>query len=303
MFKWRKEFSISDCILDSEWKSPKGEFKIRPYGKRSESNPFDEIGIRGQCDVNYPSSDNGYQEALRRQIEDVFSCYSMLFRECKEISYISSYELLNEDELKLKGIECTHTADPITLRLKSRFESSKFDEAWALFKKISVDQYSDSYKTCIRWFNRGLISDEIEDSFISFWISFNILYATHNIINGNSYSTDIGKMDALIDKLKVKSCKELLKSYKNSIKYIRKNYLNKFCSNNGTIDYVWELDDKIKNRKYKESVKELTHIIYVIRKYVFHEGKIFNNIDKESMKKITPILANVVQLCFNNLIN
>jgi hypothetical protein len=295
-YLWKKKFFINNVNLDSEWKSPDKKFAVRPVINGKETSTI------GYYKLEHDDADLKYKEKAIKEIEKVFTCYSLLNVKSVNIGYFIKDDLLNRDELEKKGLTIPpFEIGPMRFSIKPSFVSSNFDSAYNLYHKIISDKNANALETCIRWFKKGLSEELSYDKFLALWISFNAFYNMYWTSKKTSKNgKEAPKITFLAKNLfDENSSKNVITSKRCSdcVHYLISNFQGRYYSSTRRTDWIKKLSICLSKGQYHKALEKLLLSIYSIRGTLFHGEKGFSKQEEIVIIQANFPLVEIIRKC------
>lgn len=291
-YNWKVNFCIEYIKVNKKWNKD-NLYMIPDVEKRDGLSDKNEI--RGYCLVN-TKGDNQKEaeEKAKQKIEGVIaSCSVLTGLENLHVSYIVPPQVLNEKELKKKGLPVTRSVGPIVLYAEGTLTSDNLDSSFEFFQKVDALSNRDSVRLTMNWFKRGLDYREPYDRFIAFWISFNAFY--NLFYKGSVDDADSYKMKTLaLNLFDEAEAKQLLDDHSKIISQLIA-LKGRFLSLSGNTDYAYELEKRLKTGNYRSALENAIRCLYSIRKTLFHGTRGITESEKKIVEDVNPFLKQIVR--------
>lgn len=292
-YVWKVSFRLEDWKLSRKWS--KDNLYMFPHATKRKVLS-DKHEIRGFYIAR--TKDDNQEEAVEKakeRIEGVIaSLSSMTGTEGLTASYIWPPEVVNEKELRKKGLPVTRKIPhPLVLRVQRPITPQHLDSSFGFLQRVGALPNRDAFRVTMNWFKRGVDYDEPYDRFIALWISFNALY---NLYYPKSVDdTDTAKMDNLaLNLFSEARAKQLLNSHSKTVSQLI-TLKGSFLSQSGKTDYAAELEKELLAGNYREALRNAIRCLYGIRKTLFHGARDISESDKKIVEDANPFLKEIVR--------
>lgn len=291
-YHWKVNFCIEYIKLSKKWK--KDDLYMIPNVEKRQGLS-DKNEIRGYCLVNTISDNQKEAEArAKERIEGVIaSCSVLTGNERLQVSYIGAPQVLNEEELKKKGLPVTRSVGPFKLYAESSLTSENLDSSFDFYRKVNALSNQDAVRLTMNWFKRAFDYREPYDRFIALWISFNAFY---NLYYGKSVNdADSEKMRNLaLNLFSEAEAKQLLNDFSKVTSRLI-SLKGRFLSLSGRTDYADELERRLKAGNYRSALENAIRCLYSVRKTLFHGATDITESEKRLVEDVNPLLKETIR--------
>ena len=234
------------------------------------------------------------KQGLIERIEGVIaSCSVLTGNERLQVSYIGAPQVLNEEELKKKGLPVTRSVGPFKLYAESSLTSENLDSSFDFYRKVNALSNQDAVRLTMNWFKRAFDYREPYDRFIALWISFNAFY---NLYYGKSVNdADSEKMRNLaLNLFSEAEAKQLLNDFSKVTSRLI-SLKGRFLSLSGRTDYADELERRLKAGNYRSALENAIRCLYSVRKTLFHGATDITESEKRLVEDVNPLLKETIR--------
>jgi hypothetical protein len=268
-YQWRLIGRLNkNLLLSDQWEHD--DIRLEPF--RTDNYEGIKVTV---SHITYDENRQKAREEAIAELDEFLKTWSFNYKYRIKLTE-EKLALVNEEEISRQRENKTGAVylmcNPLVV---DQTDSNILDATIRLNETIRKNPSRDSLKKCRDWYVSSLEHQDPTDKFLSIWIAFNIMYNLYNALNGYKYKDEYDDHSKAIYIKELLDSESIMSQIINLPKLIE--LLNQYdisrTTKKETIMYNMNLQEKYKEKNYKEAFENLLECLYKIRCNLFHGVK------------------------------